>query len=76
MLNYTIGTQAVQSQPWKTRINHLASSTNKLQGVKERRAGWGTYRLRDLKNFFMHVKIKVNVPLSKYPDLDPISLAV
>ena len=55
MLNYTLGTQAVQSQPWKTRINHLASSTNKLQGVKERRAGWGTYRLRDLKNYFMHV---------------------
>ena len=67
MLNYTIGTQSVQCQPWNNRINDLASSTNKLQGVKERRAGWGTYRLRDLKKFFMHVKIKVNVPLRKYP---------
>ena len=41
MLNYTLGTQAVQSQPWKTRINHLASSTNKLQGVKREKSWMG-----------------------------------
>lgn len=48
-------------------MNDLASSTIKLQGVKKRKDGWETYKLRDLKIFSMHMKIKGNVPLSKYP---------
>lgn len=67
MLNYTIGTQSVKSQLRESRMNDVASSTIKLQGVKKRKDGWGTYRLRDLKLFSMHMKIKGNVPLSKYP---------
>lgn len=37
MLNCTIVKQSVQSQLWITRINDLASSTSKSQGVKKKK---------------------------------------